>query len=118
MSNEEARDEVVGRKVTAVTYYEDFIEVHFEDDVVLTGYTKPFGMMGCAGVGENTVHFIVGKRVEYFEVVPNEYIAIDSGENRLAFPIDEDSKIHGPEAVRLYKPAHYELGLPAKHWIW
>jgi len=118
MSDDEARDEVVGRKVVAVTYHQDFIEILFEDDLILTGTTKPFGTSGCAGINETTIRWLIGRTVEYFVVEPGRYVAIDSQEIRVAFPIDEESKVNSPEAVRLYKPAHYELDLPAKHWIW
>jgi hypothetical protein len=36
VTDEEARDEVVGRTITAVCFVQDFIEVHFEDDLILS----------------------------------------------------------------------------------
>lgn len=107
---------LVGEKITAVAFVHDFIEVHF-GDIVLTGYTKPFGMIACGGVGEKTLPYLVGKRVDHVEVVPDRYVAIDSGENRLAFPLDEDAR-GGPEAVRLYVPGTVELDQQSKHWVW
>lgn len=107
---------VAGLEITAISFAHDFIEVHM-DDVILSGYTEPFGMIGCQGVGPSSITQLIGKRVEYLSVVENEYVAIDSGENRLAFPIGGPSA-KGPESVRLYRPAHHELGIPSAHWIW
>lgn len=112
----EARDLLVGRRITSVAFFESFIEVHF-DDVILTGYTEPFGHIMCQGVGPLSIPTLIGQKVEHFELMTGRYVAIDSGENRLAFPLDENSR-RGPEAVRLFEPAHYELGRPARHWIW
>lgn len=86
-------------------------------DVILTGYTEPFGIIGCSGVGRSSIPRLIGKRVEQLSVVDGEYVAIDSGENRLAFPIGGPSA-KGPESVRVYRPAHHELGIPSAHWIW
>ena len=57
------------------------------DDVVLTGYTEPFGMIGCRGVGPSTLTNLIGKTVDELSVIDGEFVAIDSGENRLAFPV-------------------------------
>jgi hypothetical protein len=113
---ESARNLLVGRRITAVSFVHDFIEVHF-DEVILTGYTEPFGHIMCTGAGPFSIPKLIGQKVEHFEFVTGRYVAIDSGENRLAFPLDEESR-SGPEAVRLYEPAHSELGSPARHWIW
>lgn len=110
-------DEVVrGRKITAINFVHEFIEVHM-DDVVLTGYSEPFGMIGCGGVGPASITRLIGKVVEQLTVVEGEYVALDSGENRLAFPIGGESAI-GPESVQLYRRAHEELGIPSALWIW
>ena len=53
-------DEVVrGRKITAINFVHEFIEVHM-DDVVLTGYSEPFGMIGCGGVGPASISRLFG----------------------------------------------------------
>ncbi len=109
-------DLLVGKKITEVAFVSDSIEVRF-GDIVLTGYTEPFGMIACWGVGEKALRYLIGKRVDHVEVVPGRFLAIDSGENRLAFPIDEPSR-NGPEAVRVYAPGAGGLDEPAKHWIW
>lgn len=114
--NDDADATVRGLEITGIHFVHDFIEVHM-DDVVLTGYTKPFGIIGCSGVGPSSIPRLIGKRVEQLSVVDGEYVAIDSGENRLAFPIGGPSA-KGPESVRLYRPAHHELGIPSAHWIW
>jgi hypothetical protein len=111
-----ARAEVVGQKITGVFFLHDFIEVHIED-VILTGMTKPFGMIGCQGVGPASIVSLIGRKVEDLTVVDGEYVAIDSGENRLAFPIGGESST-GPESVMLVRPAHQELGIPQATWIW
>ena len=111
-----ARAEVVGRQITGVCFRQDFIEVHI-GDVILSGMTKPFGMIGCQGVGPASIVSLVGREVEGFEVVEGEYVAIDSGESRLAFPIGGESAT-GPESVMLVRPAHYELDIPQATWIW
>jgi len=115
-STNEADAVVRGRKITAINFVHDFIEVHM-DDVVLTGYTEPFGMIGCGGVGPASMPRLIGKVVEQLTVVDGEYVALDSGENRLAFPIGRGSS-NGPESVRLYRRALDELGIPSALWIW
>ena len=111
-----ARAEIVGHKITGVFFLHDLIEVHIED-VILTGMTKPFGMIGCQGVGPASIVSLIGQKVEDLTVVDGEYVALDSGENRLAFPIGGESAT-GPESVMLVKPAHQELGIPQATWIW
>ncbi|MFJ9317818.1 hypothetical protein ACIRN4_26750 [Pimelobacter simplex] len=106
---------VVGREVTAISFVHDFIEIHL-DDVILTGYTEPFGTIGCQGVGPSSITQLIGRCVEAFSVT-NEYVVLDSGEDRLGFPIGGPSAT-GPESVRLHRPAHRELGIPGAHWIW
>lgn len=111
-----ARAEVVGRQITGVCFRHDVIEVHMED-VILTGMTKPFGMIGCQGVGPASIVSLIGREVEGLEVVDGEYVAIDSGESRVAFPIGGESA-SGPESVTLVRPAHRELNIPQATWIW
>jgi len=111
-------DEVVrGSTITAISFVHDFIEVHLDDDVVLTGYTEPFGVIGCAGVGPASITRLIGKEVEQLSVVVGEFVALDSGEDRLAFPIGGESAKR-PESVRLHRRAHHELRIPSAHWIW
>ena len=107
---------VRGLKITGVFFVQDFIEVHM-DDVILTGYTEPFGIIGCQEVGPSSITQLIGKTVEQLSVVECEYVAIDSGENRLAFPIGGPSA-KGPESVRLHVRGQDELGIPSAHWIW
>lgn len=116
LSTTDPNDAVRGLKITGIHFVHDFIEVHM-DEVILTGYTEPFGIIGCSGVGPSSIPRLIGKVVEELSVVDGEYVAIDSGENRLAFPIGAPSA-KGPESVRLYRPAHHELGIPSAHWIW
>lgn len=105
-----------GLKITGVFFVHDFIEVHM-DDVILTGYTEPFGIIGCQGVGPASITQLIGKTVEQLSAVDGEYVAIDSGENRLAFPIGGPSA-NGPESVSLFRRGQDELGIPDSHWIW
>lgn len=107
---------VRGLKIAGVFFVHDFIEVHM-DDVILTGYTEPFGIIGCQGVGPSSITQLIGKTVEQLSVVEGEYVAIDSGENRLAFPIGGPSA-KGRESVRLHVRGQDELGTPSAHWIW
>lgn len=116
LASTDPNDAVRGSKITGIHFVHDFIEVHM-DDVILTGYTEPFGIIGCSGVGPSSIPRLIGKRVDQLSVVDGEYVAIDSGENRLAFPVGGPSA-KGPESVRLYRPAHHELGIPSAHWIW
>lgn len=89
-----ARAEVVGSKITGIFFLHDFVEVHI-GDVVLTGMTEPFGMIGCQGVGPASIVSLIGHTVDDLTVVDGEYVAIDSGESRLAFPIG-GSTARGP----------------------
>ena len=111
-----ARDEVVGRTITGVFFFGDFIEVHI-DGVILTGSTKPFGLIGCRGVGPESIVSLIGSTVDGLAVEDGEYVAIDSGESRLAFPIGGPTAT-GPESVTLVRPRHHELGIDQAMWIW
>ena len=111
-----ARDEVVGREITGVFFLSDFIEIHVEG-AVLTGLTKPFGLIGCGGVGPESIVSLIGQTVDDLVVVNGEYVAIDSGENRLAFPIGGPTAT-GPESVMLVRQGHHELGIDQAIWIW
>ena len=110
-----ARAEVVGLKITGVCFLHDFIEVHM-GDVILTGMTKPFGMIGCQGVGPSSMVSLIGRKVEELAVVDGEYVALDFGESRLAFPIGGPTAT-GPESVMLVRPAQFELGIEQATWI-
>lgn len=112
---EAARAEVVGSTITGVSFLHDFVEIHL-DDAVLTGTTAPFGTIGCQGVGPTSMVGLIGRRVDDL-VVGGEYVAIDSGEDRLAFPIGGPTA-SGPESVVLVRPAHHELGIPSAMWVW
>lgn len=114
--NDDAVATVRGLKITGINFVHDFIEVHM-DDVILTGYTEPFGIIGCQGVAPSSITQLIGKVVDQLTVMEGEYVAIDSGENRLAFPIGGDTA-KGPGSVRLYRPARDEIGIPSTHWIW
>jgi hypothetical protein len=107
---------VRGLTITAINFVHDFIEVHM-GDVILTGYTEPFGIIGCGGVGPASMIRLIGKEVEQLSVVEHEYVALDSGENRLAFPIGGGSGKR-PESVQLYRRAHDGLGIPSALWTW
>lgn len=107
---------VVGLEITGVFFLHDFIEVHI-GDVILTGLTQPFGLIGRQGVGPASVVSLIGRRVDDLTVVDGEYVAIDSGENRLAFPIGGPTAT-GPESVRLVRPAQEELGIEKAMWVW
>lgn len=114
-----ARAEVVGRQIKGVSFRDDVIEVHMED-VILTEMTKPIGVIGCQGVGPAAIVSLIGREVEgleVVEVVDGEYVAIDSGERRVAFPIGGESAT-GPESMTLVRPAHRELDIPQATWIW
>jgi hypothetical protein len=113
---DEARAEVVGLKITGVFFLHDFIEVHM-GSVILTGMTQPFGLIGCQGVGPASIVSLIGHTVDDLTVVDGEYVAIDSGENRLAFPIGGPTA-NGPESVLLVRPAQHELGIEKAMWVW
>lgn len=112
----EARADVVGSRITGIFYLDGFIEVHI-GDVILTGMTKPFGVIGCQGVGPLSMTSLIGKAVEELTVVEGEYLAIDSGENRLAFPIGGPTA-NGPASVVLVRRAHAELEVETATWTW
>lgn len=60
---------------------------------------------------------LIGHTVDDLTVVAGEYVAIESGESRLAFPIGGPTAT-GPESVILVRPAQYELGVEKAIWIW
>jgi hypothetical protein len=60
---------------------------------------------------------LIGHEVQDLTVMDGEYVAIDSGENRLAFPIGGPTAT-GPESVMLVRPARPELGVEKAAWIW
>ncbi|MBE1605680.1 hypothetical protein [Actinopolymorpha pittospori] len=115
-TRQDAEAAVRGLKIIGVSFMHDFIEVHI-GDVTLTGYTRPFGVIGCQGIGPASLVRLIGKPVDHLTVVEGEYVAIDSGDNRLAFPIGGPSA-KGPESVRLFRPGQVELDIPNAHWIW
>lgn len=86
-------------------------------DVILTGLTKPFGGIGCQGAGPNSIVQLIGRRVEDLAVEAGRFVALDSGDSRLAFPIGGPTAT-GPESVRLFRPEHPELGTPRALWVW
>ena len=112
----EARAAVVGLEITGVFFLHDFVEAHM-GDVILTGMTRPFGIIGCQGVGPAAVVSLVGHWVDDLTVVDGEYVAIDSGENRLAFPIGGLTAT-GPESVQLVTPPQHEPGIEKAMWVW
>ncbi|RIJ67027.1 hypothetical protein D1871_23470 [Nakamurella silvestris] len=96
-----AQDAIVGKTITAVYYGQDLVEIRI-GDVLVSATTRPFGMIGCTGVGPATIHSLVGRTVEHLCVEDGRYMAIDSGENRLAFPVG-DPTTGGPESVRVVR---------------
>jgi hypothetical protein len=112
----EAQATVIGREITGVFFLHDFIEVHLED-VILTGYTRPFGIIGCQGVGPASLVSLIGHTVDDLTVVAEQYLAIDAGANRLAFLIGGPTAT-GPESVMLVRLAQHELGIEKATWIW
>jgi hypothetical protein len=106
-------EQVVGLEITGVFFLHDIIEVHMED-VILTGMTKPFGMIGCQGVGASSIVSLIGHEVEELTVADGEYVAIDSGESRLAFPIGGPTAT-GPESVMVVRADQPELASRRRH---
>lgn len=68
------------------------------------------------GRRQSSITQVIGKTVEQFSVIEGEYVAVVSGENRLAFPIGGASA-KGPESVRLHRQGQDELEFPNAHWI-
>lgn len=96
---------LVSREVSAVCFARDYVELHF-DGPVLRALTNPFGLYGCQGwrfpEGQSPVlmrHYI-GKVIDACELVPDRYLAVDSGEHRFAIPLDDGSRT-GPDAAQL-----------------
>lgn len=87
------------------------------EDLTLTGFTRPFGIIGCQGVGLASLVSLIGHTVDDLTVVAEQYLAIDAGENRLAFPIGGPTAT-GPESVMLVRLAQRELGIEKATWIW
>lgn len=115
-SADAARAAAVGRTISRVSFVDDSLEVQI-GDVILTGMTQPFGMIGCMGVQPTNVQRLVGRTVDFLTIVDGQYVAIDTGENRLAFPIG-GSTATGPESLRLVRPVQTELGLEKAMWVW
>jgi hypothetical protein len=112
---EAARAAVIGLKITAVFFLHDFIEVHM-GKTILTSMTKFFGMIGCQGVEPSSIVLLIGHEMEDFRVVDREYVAIDSGENRIAFPIVAPTAT-AADSVMLVRPAVPELGVAQEKWV-
>ncbi|MEV4601998.1 hypothetical protein AB0K15_31930 [Amycolatopsis sp. NPDC049253] len=96
---------LIGRKVSAVSFVRDYVELHF-DGPVLRALTNPFGLYGCRawrfpeGQSQVVMRAFVGVVIDGCEVIPGRYLALDSGEHRFAVPLDDESRI-GPEAAHL-----------------
>jgi hypothetical protein len=63
------------------------------------------------------MRYYIGKTIDGYELVPNRYLAVDSGEHRFAIPLDDDSRT-GPEAVHLIGVDEYGRTDTRMLWIW
>ncbi|WP_134669503.1 MULTISPECIES: hypothetical protein [unclassified Amycolatopsis] len=113
---------LVGREISAVCFVRDYVELHF-DGPVLRALTNPFGLYGCRGwrfpEGQSPVVMLsyIGTVIDHCELVPDRYLAVDSGEHRFAIPLDEDSRT-GPEAAHLVGIDESGWTDSRQLWIW
>ncbi|MEU9890665.1 hypothetical protein [Sphaerisporangium sp. NPDC051011] len=113
---------LVGREVSAVSFVRDSVELHF-DGMVLRALADPFGLYGCSGwrfpKGNALVvmRYYIGKVIDEYELLPDRFLAVDSGEHRFAVPLDPDSR-KGPEAAHLVIPEDAIEGRQRALWIW
>lgn len=113
---------LVGREISAVCFVRDYVELHF-DGPVLRALANPFGLYGCRGwrfpEGQSPVVMLsyIGTVIDHCELVPDRYLAVDSGEHRFAIPLDEDSRT-GPEAVHLVGIDESGWTDTRQLWIW
>ncbi|MBM6405885.1 hypothetical protein JQN72_16705 [Phycicoccus sp. CSK15P-2] len=111
-----ARAEVVGLRITGIFFRHDVVEVHM-GHVVLTGRTKPFGRIGSHSAGPSSMVSLIGRTVGALTVVDGQYVALDSGDSRLAFPIGGPTAT-GPESVTLVRPTRGDVGVEWVTWSW
>lgn len=113
---------LVGREISAVCFVRDYVELHF-DGPVLRALANPFNLYGCRGwrfpEGQSPVVMLsyIGTVIDHCELVPDRYLAVDSGEHRFAIPLDEDSRT-GPEAVHLVGIDESGWTDTRQLWIW
>lgn len=113
---------LVGREISAVCFVRDYVELHF-DGPVLRALANPFGLYGCRGwrfpEGQSPVVMLsyIGTVIDHCELVPDRYLAVDSGEHRFAIPLDEDSRT-GPEAAHLVAIDESGWTDQRQLWIW
>lgn len=113
---------LVGLEISAVCFVRDYVELHF-DGPVLRALTNPWGMYGCRtwrfpeGQSTALMRYYIGKTVDGYQMVPGQYLAIDSGEHRFAIPLDDGVRT-GPEAAHLLGVDEYGQVDPGKLWIW
>lgn len=113
---------LIGREISAVCFVCDYVELHF-DGPVLRALANPYGMYGCQewrfpeGQSPIVMRYYIGKTVEDCELVPDRYLAIDSGEHRFAIPLDDDT-CSGPESAHLVGVDECGQTDLQRLWIW
>ncbi|MEV7969260.1 hypothetical protein AB0O34_25220 [Sphaerisporangium sp. NPDC088356] len=63
------------------------------------------------------MRYYIGKVIDAYELVPDKFLAVDSGEHRFAIPLNDDSR-NGPEAAHLVIPEEAAKGSQHGLWIW
>ncbi|WP_326836416.1 hypothetical protein VSH64_16135 [Amycolatopsis rhabdoformis] len=113
---------LVGRRVSAVCSVRDYVELHF-DGPVLRALADPFGLYGCRswrfpeGQSPTLMRFYLGTLIDSCELIPDRFLAVDSGEHRFAIPLDDASR-PGPEAAHLIGVDEHDRTDTRKMWIW
>ncbi|MFJ2032809.1 hypothetical protein [Streptosporangium sp. NPDC087985] len=59
----------------------------------------------------------IDKVIDAYELLPDKFLAVDSGEHRFAVPLDVGSR-KGPEAAHLVIPEDAAEGRQHALWIW
>jgi hypothetical protein len=101
----EAQELLIGREVSAVCFVRDYVELHLDGPIV-RALTKPIGLYGCApwrfpdGNALTRMRSYIGKVVDDFVIVPDEYAQLAFGEHSFTIPLDDQSRT-GPEALHI-----------------
>jgi hypothetical protein len=119
-----ARDLLVGREVSAVCFVRDYVELHFDGPIV-RAISNPLGSWMARhrgwrypeGDSATAMLNFIGRVVDGFTLIPDEYAQLSFGEDAFTIPLT-DAERRGPEALHIVGVD--EDGRTDAHemWIW
>jgi hypothetical protein len=119
-----ARELLVGREVSAVCFVRDYVELHLDGPIV-RAISNPFGSWMARhrgwrypeGDSATAMLIFIGRVVDDFVFIPDEYAQLSFGEDAFNIPLS-DAERRGPEALHV---VGVDLGGRTdahQMWIW